>query len=153
MGTLKSLLELQTADVFILWVSSSNSCTAQFGLHSSNNHFIQLSLDNWLHRSRPLYYHRSASGYSERPLLRLSQGRDDLCRAFFWDILSPSHRLTIPAACGARPQSLVTTVSTTLGYSTISICTKSGHARRNDNCIGTLSYQWFSSLKLPELII
>ena len=47
-----------------------------------------------------------------------------------------------------RPQSLVTIPH----YSTISIYTKSGHSHRNDKCIGTLSYRWFSSLKLPELI-
>ena len=27
----------------------------------------QLSIDKWLHRSRPLCYHRSTTGYSERP--------------------------------------------------------------------------------------
>ena len=38
-------------------------------------------------------------------------------------------------------------------YHTTVYIYKSGHSRRNDKCIGALSYRWFSSLKLPELII
>ena len=52
-------------------------------------------------------------------------------------------------------QSPVTTVNTTLQYYIVWVYIynyKSGHSRRNDKCIGTLSYRWFSLLKLPELI-
>ena len=62
-------------------------------------------------------------------------------------------RLEVVASGMFQPQSPVTTVNTTpTALTTISIY-KSGHSRCNDKCVGTLSYRWFSSLKLPELII
>ena len=59
--------------------------------------------------------------------------------------------LAVTSKSSFRPQSLVTTVNTTLQY--YKYIYKSGHSRRNDKCIGTLFYRLFSSLKLPELII